>query len=68
MLIAMLRLLPRVVAARWVYAATDRFAVALVLSVAGFSGLLDQVVYVLVGLFAAIGVLVPESSSKLTRA
>lgn len=68
MLVAMLRLLPRVVAARWVYAATDRFTVAIVLSIAGFSGLLDQVVYVMVGVFAAVGVLVPESSSKLTRA
>ncbi len=68
MLVALLRILPRLVAPRWAAWFADRSVLALVIAAAMIAGVGSAAIHVLAALAALAGVLLPLGQSRLTRA
>ena len=66
MLMAMLRIVPRVAPERWTFWLEDRALLALIIGLAVLAGLAVPVVYGLALLLAACGILWPQAASRLT--
>jgi hypothetical protein len=66
MLMAMLRIVPRVAPERWTFWLEDRALLALIIGLAVLAGLVVPVVYGLALLLAACGILWPQAASRLT--
>ena len=67
MLIAMLRLLPRLVADRWTGCFNDRALVALLLAAAVLAGVAREAILLAAALLALSGTILPFGQSRLTR-
>ena len=66
MLIALLRIVPRVLQSRWTYWLEDRALLALLVGLALLAGLAGPVVYGLTLSLAACGILWPQATARLT--
>lgn len=66
MLMALLRIVPRVVQARWTYWLEDRSLLALIIGLALLAGLAIPVVYGFALLLALCGILWPQGAARLT--
>jgi hypothetical protein len=66
MLIAMVRLLPRLVERPWARWITDRLLLAIVLAAAAAAGFVHQAIYALALAYAGLAVIFSRDPSKLT--
>ena len=66
MLMALLRIVPRMLQSRWTYWLEDRALLALLIGLALLAGLATPVVYGLACLLAACGILWPQGATRLT--